>query len=164
MNDHSSPLSQRVRRLLGTGALPAEPPEPLAPPARRPHDTGALFESQIGRLSSALRDLQTIDRQREAELRALRERLAIAEALHRRDLAQRLGPAVRRLDALIAEAAHLLQPAPPPAAATLFERMRAQAALAGAEPARREALLAWASALVDLRAQLAELADERAAP
>jgi hypothetical protein len=202
VSDHTSPLSQRVRRLLGTGSLAheAEAPEatahgthpgvvgahgpassPLPPlgdhygagngahaPAgghaphhfhRRP-DTGALFESQIARLTHVLRELHAIDRAREAELRQLRERLAIAEAVAHAELVERITPAVAQLDALIGEAARLLQPAPePPPTATLFERMRARAS-AVTDQASREALVAWASSLLDLRTQLATLIDQ----
>lgn len=161
MNDQPSPLSQRVRRLLGTSALIAEGrPEHPPPNGHRP-DTGLLFESQISRLSSALRDLRAIDRQREAELRALRERIAIAEAVAQAALVERLSGALGRVDALIEEAARLLQPPPdPPPANTLFDRMRARATASNHELARREALVTWASALIDLRAQIAAVLDE----
>lgn len=160
MNEHTSPLTQRVRRLLGTGALQAELPPPPATGARVP-DTGALFESQLSRLSAALRDLRTIDLQREAELRALRERLAIIDAVHQVAVAQQLAPALSRIDTMINEATHTLQPAAdPPPAATLFERMRARAAARDSEQSHRETLMALATALVDLRAQLASLVEE----
>lgn len=186
MTDHSSPLTQRVRRLLGTSRFVAQaepPPTPAAPLAhgpaapplthapagssvtphnpRRP-DTGALFESQITRLSLVLRELHAIDRAREAELHQLRERLAVAEAVARAELVERLTPTIAQLDALIGEAARLLQPQPPlepPPTATLFERMRAQS-VAASDQTRREALVAWASALLDLRTQLGALISE----
>lgn len=160
VNEHTSPLTQRVRRILGTGALQAERPAAPAASARVP-DTGALFESQLGRLSAALRDLRAIDLQREAELRALRERLAIVEAVQQLAVAQRLAPALSHIDTMITEATRVLQPAPePPPTATLFERMRARAAARDSEPSHREALLGLAAALVDLRAQLATLLEE----
>jgi hypothetical protein len=202
VSDHPTPLSQRVRRLLGTGSLAPEAAAPEAtadathpdvgdpytpangarPPGgstyssgngahppigghlshhfqRRP-DTGALFESQIARLSGVLRELHAIDRAREAELRQLRERLAIAEAVAHAELLERIVPAVAQLDALIGEAARLLQPAPePPPTATLFERMRVRAA-AVTDQTSRESLVAWASSLLDLRTQLASLIDQ----
>jgi hypothetical protein len=161
LNEHPSTLTQRVRKLLGTGPLAGERPDQPAAPERQASDSGALFESHISRLSSALRELRAIDRQREAELRSLRERLAIVEELHRLTTAERLTPALRRVDALIEEAARLLQPAPePPAAATPFERMRARAAARNTDAALRAALVTWAVALMDVRAQLAALADE----
>lgn len=160
LNDHISPLSQRVRRRLGAGPLPPEP-QSSAPSAARVADTGALFESQFGRLSEALRELRAIDRRREAELRALRERLAIVEAVHQERVAQQIAPALGRIDAMIRETAHVLQPAPePPPTATLFERMCARAAARDPGLTHREALLALAAALVDLRAQLAAMVEE----
>lgn len=168
VNDYPSPLTQRVRRLLGTGAFAQEAERPprstngahAAPrPPHRP-DSGVQFESQINRLSLVLRELHAIDRAREAELRQLRERVAIAEAVAHARLAERLVPLVAQLDAMIGEAARLLQPAPPPPpSATLFDRMRARAA-AGGDQAGRAALVAWASALIDLRTQLAALVEE----
>ncbi|GAB4425302.1 MAG: hypothetical protein OHK0015_05200 [Chloroflexi bacterium OHK40] len=170
MSDQASPFTQRVRRLIGSGvpdpqASPppnrpqSEPPPP--PPGPRFLDTGVLFESQIGRLSAALRDLRAIDRQREAELRALRERAAIADAVARATLAAQIAPALARIDALIHEAARLLQPLPElPPGATLFERMRARRTAASLTPTQRDALVAWAAMLADLRTQLAELMED----
>jgi len=173
VNDYSSPLTQRVRRLLGTSSFAQEAERPsrsangahsaagnsAATRAQRRPDSGALFESQINRLALVLRELHAIDRAREAELRQLRERLAIAEALAHARMSERLTPLVAQLDALISEAARLLQPMPPPPpTATLFERMRARAAVSDQES--RAALLSWASALIDLRTQLAALTEE----
>jgi hypothetical protein len=147
-----------VRRRIGAGALQAQPTAAIDSSAI---DTGALFESQFGRLSAALRELRAIDRRREAELRALRERLAIIEAVHQATLEQQLAPALSSIDAMIRETAHVLQPVPaPPATATLFERMCARAAVRDPGYTHREALLALASALVDLRAQLAAIVEE----
>jgi hypothetical protein len=82
------------------------------------------------------------------------------DAVQQLALAERLAPLLRRLDLLIDEAVLLLQPPPePPPMATLFERMRAQVQPAR-EGASRERLLAWATALVELRAQLGALAAE----
>lgn len=169
MTDHTSPLSQRVRRLLGAGSHATAdevPPQNGRHAATHGHhgqgrpDTGVLFESQIARLGNVLRELHAIDRAREAELRHLRERLAIADAQAQTALVERLAPTIAQLDALIGEAARMLQPAPePPPAATLFERMRARSAATGQQTSR-EALLAWASALLDLRTQLAALIDQ----
>jgi hypothetical protein len=149
-----------VRRRLGAELRPQEPP--AAPPlSSRVIDTGLLFESQLSRLSASLRELRAIDRQREAELRALRERLAILDAVHQVGVAKRLTPTLQRLDALIEEASRLLQPPPaPPPTATLFERMRAQTYASAPGSASRELLVAWAAALIDLRAQLAEFVQE----
>lgn len=176
MTDPSSLLAERVRRLLGPDqaghdAGPPQPsalhqgasPQPSAPSpdtqgrGRTRPDSGALFESQLSRLNHAIRDLHAIDRAREIELRHLRERLAIAEATAHAELVERLAPVLAQLDALIGEAARLLQPPPAPSpATTLFERMQARAA---GERARREALVAWASTLIDLRLQLAALGE-----
>ncbi|NTU79853.1 MAG: hypothetical protein HGA45_10695 [Chloroflexales bacterium] len=155
MTDRTSPLTQRVRRRIGTGGLSADAGPPSVSPGGQAHpDTGALFETQIVRLSSALRELYAIDRQREAELRQMREQARLA-AEHARALAATLA----QLDALIAEVNRLLQPAPdPPPSSTLFERMLAHAA-ASSEHTRREALIAWASGLIDLRTRLAALLD-----
>ncbi len=159
MTDRNSPLTQRVRRLLGTGSLN---PDALAPPIASPTahgqvrpDTGTLFENQIDRLSAALRELYAIDRQREAELCQMREQAHIAEE-HARALTETLA----QLDTLIAEVNHLLHPAAePPHATTLFERMRVRATPAS-EHAYREALIIWAAGLLDLRARLAALVGE----
>ncbi|HMQ33787.1 MAG TPA: hypothetical protein PKD53_23845, partial [Chloroflexaceae bacterium] len=76
MNDYSSPLTQRVRRLLGASGYAQEAERPsssasgapgasgarAAPRAQRRPDSGALFESQIHRLSQVLRELHAIDR------------------------------------------------------------------------------------------------------
>jgi hypothetical protein len=161
VTDHTSPLTQRVRRLLGASSLPPEVDSPhVTPNGHRRPDTGVLFENQITRLSHVLRELHAIDRAREAELRQLRERVAIAEAVAHAELVERLAPTIAQLDALIGDAARLLQPtAEPPPAATLFERMRVRATTV-TDQARREALVAWASSLLDLRTQLASLLDE----
>jgi hypothetical protein len=160
VNDPRSPLSQRVRRLLvrdGGGAVPL----PHPPPHQRPLDSGMLFESQLARLSKTLRDLRAIDRQREAELRALRERVAIADAVAQAAFAERLAPALARIDGLVAEIALLLQPPPePPPSATLFERMRARRTPTQLSQAQRELLLTWAGLLADLRVHLAAMAEE----
>jgi hypothetical protein len=161
VTDHTSPLTQRVRRLLGANSLTpeAEGSHASSNGHRRP-DTGVLFENQITRLSHVLRELHAIDRAREAELRQLRERVAIAEAMAHAELVERLAPTIAQLDALIGEAARLLQPtAELPPAATLFERMRIRAT-AVTDQARREALVTWASSLLDLRTQLAALLEE----
>jgi hypothetical protein len=160
VNDPRSPLAQRVRRLLvreGRGAVAL----PHPPPHQRPIDSGMLFESQLARLSKTLRDLRAIDRQREAELRALRERVAIADAVAHAVFAERLAPALARIDGLVAEITVLLQPPPePPASATLFERMRARRASTGVTQAERELLLGWAALLADLRLHLASMAED----
>lgn len=159
MTNPRSPLAQRVRRRLGAGQSRPQPP-PAPPSGGHSFDAGPRFEAQLGLVSAALRELGALDRRREAELRALRERLAILDALQQFALAERLAPALRRLDVLIEEAAHLLQPPPePPPMATLYERMRAQAHPAPA-PASREQLFRWASTLVEVRAQLSELVAE----
>jgi hypothetical protein len=154
LTDRTSPLTQRVRRLLGTSGLSANPgPPPTPPDGPARSDTGTLFETQIARLSTALHELYAIDRQREAELRQMREQARLAEE-HARALAATLA----QLDALIAEVNRVLQPAPdPPPASTLFERMLARAS-ASSEHSRREALVVWASGLIDLRTRLAALA------
>jgi hypothetical protein len=120
-----------------------------------------LFESQLARLSKTLRDLRAIDRQREAELRALRERVAIADAVAQAAFAERLAPALARIDGLVAEIAVLLQPPlEPPPSATLFERMRARRSAAQVTLAQRELLLGWAALLADLRLHLASMAED----
>jgi hypothetical protein len=73
---------------------------------------------------------------------------------------ERLVPVVAQLDALIGEAARLLQPAPAPLpTATLFERMRVRAS-AVTDQTSRESLVAWASSLIDLRTQMAAMLDQ----
>jgi len=72
-----------------------------------------------------------------------------------------LEAALARIDALIHEAARLLQPLPElPPGATLFERMRARRTAASLTPTQRDALVAWAAMLADLRTQLAELMED----
>lgn len=145
MTERSSPLNQRLRRLLGTGNLSA-PPVPTAETGR-PRDTGLLFESQITRLSQALIDLRTIDQQREAELCALREQIGLAQG--------RTQLALAELDALITLVERQVAPAPP--ADTLFERMRARSTTAALGSERRTELLEWAAALRRVRAKLREI-------
>lgn len=142
MSDRSSPLNQRLRRLLGTNSLNA----PDAPPSGdgRPNDSSMLFESQITRLSQALLDLRTLDQQRASELCELRDQLRLNQS--------RVHAALHDLDELIAAVeAQLL---PPPPAATLFERMRARSTAAQITPERRAELLAWLTALKRLRVKL----------
>jgi len=160
VNDPRSPIAQRVRRLLvksGRDAVPLPPSRPH----QRQIDSGTLFETQLARLSQTLRDLRAIDRQREAELRALRERVAIADAVAQAAFAARLAPALARIDALMSEIALFLQPPPElPPSATLFERMRARRSTMQLTQAQREMLLGWASLLADLRLHLAAMVEE----
>jgi hypothetical protein len=142
VTERSSPLNQRLRRLLGTGSLSA-PPAPIAETGR-PRDTGLLFESQITRLSQALIDLRTIDQQRETELCTLREQIGLVQI--------RTQVALNEIDALITLVERQVVPAPP--ADTLFERMRARSATAALSSERRTELLEWAAALRRVRAQL----------
>jgi predicted RecB family endonuclease len=120
-----------------------------------------LFESQLSRLSTTLRDLRAIDRQREAELRALRERVAIADAKAQAVFAARMKPALAQIDAMLGQVSVLLQaPLEPPPSATHFERMRARRSTATLTAAQRETLLSWAGLLADLRVHLAALVEE----
>lgn len=144
MSERSSPLNQRLRRLLGTGSLNAPPTSAASDGRPRGTDTGLLFESQITRLSQALIDLRTIDQQREAELCALRTQLSLAQ--------DRVQAALSELDTLID--AFEAQLAPPGAATTLFERMCARNATTALGADRRAELVAWLTTLRSLRGQL----------
>jgi hypothetical protein len=150
VTERSSPLNQRLRRLLGTGSLNA-PPTPAASDGRPPRetDTGLLFESQITRLSQALIDLRAIDQQREAELCALRTQLGLTQ--------DRVHAAISELDTLIG--AIEAQVAPPTPAATLFERMRSRNAATALGADRRAELVTWLMTLRSLRAQLRAVAE-----
>jgi hypothetical protein len=149
VTERSSPLNQRLRRLLGTGSLNAPPMSAASDGRSRETDTGLLFESQITRLSQALIDLRAIDQQREAELCALRTQLNLAQ--------DRVQAALSELETLIA--ALEAQLAPPGAATTLFERMRARNAATALGTDRRAELVAWLTTLKNLRTQLRVVAE-----
>ncbi|PDW04275.1 hypothetical protein [Candidatus Viridilinea mediisalina] len=142
MSDRSSPLNQRLRRLLGTNSLHA--PDQAPSGDKRPPDSSLLFESQITRLSQALLDLRTLDQQRASELCELRDQLRLTQS--------RVHAALHDLDELIGAIEGQLRPPPP--AATLFERMRASSTAPNLEPERRAELSAWLTALKRLRIKL----------
>ncbi|RRR72667.1 MAG: hypothetical protein EI684_09850 [Candidatus Viridilinea halotolerans] len=143
MAERSSPLNQRLRRLLGTNSLNAPADAPASEEGRK-HDSSLLFESQISRLSQALLDLRALDQQRTAEFAGLRDQLRLTHS--------RIHAALQDVDALID--AVEIQLMPPPPDATLFERMRARSAATNLSPERRAELLTWLTALKRLRATL----------
>lgn len=145
MTDRTSSLNQRVRRLLGTGALGAPPPPPAANGHVSP-DTGQLFESQLARLSHALQDLRAIDQKREAEMRELRTHLCEAET--------RTANALAAIDALIAVVEQAATPMQSFPATTPFERMRARSLGQSLDPAQREAMAVLVIALRRIREEL----------
>ncbi|MFV9503054.1 MAG: hypothetical protein AB4911_00670 [Oscillochloridaceae bacterium umkhey_bin13] len=145
MTDRTSSLNQRVRRLLGTGALGPPPPPPDAN-GHLPHDTGQLFESQLARLSHALQDLRAIDQKREAEMRELRAHLHNADA--------RTAQALAAIDALLAAVEPATAPVQALPGATPFERMRARSLGQSLDPAQREAMAVWVIALRRIREEL----------
>lgn len=152
MSERLSPLTQRVRRLLGTGSL-APPTLPIshergseiAPlphsqhhqPHRPTSDSAALFETRIASLSHLLEELRSVDRQREAELRAMREQISDAHEQARLDLLRSLEQALAELDDALRISRTLLTPPEQLPATTLYERMRARIA-AGQRPDSRQ--------------------------
>jgi len=158
VSERFSPLSQRVRRLIGSGSLvlaPADNPEPARP---APSPTSSLFEARIALLSHMLDELRTVDLQREDELRALREQIRHARQRARRELLAALAPALGEIDVLLQRGQSLLAPPPEPPA-TLFERMRAGAP-PRPDPQQREQVAAIVARLAVVRAQLAALGEE----
>lgn len=171
MSERLSPLSQRVRRLLGTSALsldhpyhphavqePAERPTPTASPGSR-SETGTLFEARITKLSHVLEELRAVDRQRESELRALREQLNTTHERARHELTQRLRATLGEIDALLAIGQRLLEPPPPPPPSTLFERMRSRMGHRQLTPEQESIVGEWVAGLRLVRERLVELLD-----
>ncbi|NTV64685.1 MAG: hypothetical protein HGA65_14300 [Oscillochloris sp.] len=149
--ERSSPLTQRVRRLLGTREMAVRSATMVRPLSSVPGDTSALFESQLAQLSATLAELRASDRRREAELRALR---AIV-----RDADER----ARSLDLVLAEIDDLLQlsqslletPEDQLPATTLFERMRARMGVTNRlDPHQREAISDLVARLSTVREQI----------
>lgn len=163
MSERLSPLTQRVRRLLGTTSLAPAPINDAAPrPLTRAGDTAALFEARVAKLSHLIEELRAVDLQREDELRALREQIARAQHRSHPDLATILAPTIAELDIALLIGRGLLAPPSEPPQTTLFERMRARVAAHNPETLRqREQLAALVDRLATVRSYLAALAAER---
>ncbi|MBX0328648.1 hypothetical protein K2Z83_13275 [Oscillochloris sp. ZM17-4] len=149
--ERPSPLTQRVRRLLGTHELVERPATMVRPLLSVPNDTSALFESQLSQLSASLAELRAADRRRDAELRALRAIVRDAD-----DRARSLGMALTEIDELLRAGRALLDPAEEPdQPTTLFERMRAR--IGGTnrlEPRQREVLAELLARMAGVREQI----------
>lgn len=167
VSDRLSPLSQRVRRLLGTGSLSldnhhrahaeADPPaerKPTAPVAGQRSETATLFEARITKLSHVLDELRAVDRQREAELRTLREQLSTAHEHTRHKLTENLHATLAQIDALLAIGQRLLDPPPLPPPTTLFERMRSRMGHRHLDPEQRVIIEEWVAGLRLVRERL----------
>lgn len=149
--ERSSPLTQRVRRLLGTRELAVRPATMVRPLSTVPGDTSALFESQLSQLSANLAELRAADRRRDAELRALR--LIVRDADER---ARSLDLVLTEIDDILRTGRMLIEApeeqAPP---TTLFERMRARiGATNRLDPRQRETLAEMVVRLTTIREQI----------
>ncbi len=154
--ERSSPLTQRVRRLLGTRELTARPATMARPRSPLPGDTSALFESQLSQLSSTVSELRSADRRRDAELRALRSLVRDADE-RTRDLRLVLA----EVDELIRAGRALLDlPEDQPQPTTLFERMRARiGATSRLDPRQREMLAELVARMASVREQIRSCID-----
>lgn len=172
MSERLSPLSQRVRRLLGTSALSLDRPYPAhaapepvidrPPPAPAPasrSETGALFEARIAKLSHVLDELRAVDRQRESELRTLRDQLSVAHERARHELTQHLRATLGEIEALLAIGQRLLEPPPAPPPTTLFERMRSRMGHRQLTPEQEAMVNEWVSRLRLVRERLIGMLD-----
>jgi hypothetical protein len=149
--ERSSPLTQRVRRLLGTRELAVRPSTMVRPISAVPGDTSALFESQLSQLSSTLAELRAADRRRDAELRALRSIVRDAD-----ERARSLDTALSEIDELLRAGRALLDtPDDTPPQTTLFERMRARiGATSRLDPRQREVLAELIARMTNVREQI----------
>jgi hypothetical protein len=166
VSERFSPLTQRVRRILGNGHPSADfvhrngrMPLPYTPASPRQSEPGPAFDVRLARLNSLLDELRLADRQREAELRLLREQLRASRQIARREAARNLLPILAEVDLLIALGRTLLDPPPPPPPTTLFERMRTRATAAQQPQSPPAALGAWINTLVLLRSRIEALID-----
>ncbi|NTW01878.1 MAG: hypothetical protein HGA19_11405 [Oscillochloris sp.] len=149
--ERSSPLTQRVRRLLGTRELAVRSSTMVRPLSALPGDTSALFENQLAQLSTTLVELRAADRRREAELRALRAIVRDAD-----ERAQSLSIALTEIDELLRTARALLEaPEEPLQQTTLFERMRARiSATSRLDPRQREVMAELIARMTNVREQI----------
>jgi hypothetical protein len=167
VSERFSPLTQRVRRILGNNHTRAElvhhngrTPLRFAPPSPRQLEPSPAFDARLARLSGLLEELRLADRQREAELRLLREQLRASRQIARREVARNLLPLLAEVDVLIALGRTLLDPPPPPPPTTLFERMRARVRAAQQPHEPPAALVTWIDTLVLLRSRIEALIEE----
>lgn len=149
--ERSSPLTQRVRRLLGTRELAVRPTTMVRPLSSVPGDTSALFESQLAQLSATLAELRAADRRREAELRVLR--LIVRDADER---ARSLNLVLTEIDDLLRAGQALIEaPEDSYPQTTLFERMRARiGASSRLDSRQREVLAELIGRLTGVREQI----------
>lgn len=160
MSERSSPLTQRVRRILATEHPNAEPQHRhssaalLRPAQLRHSDAQLAFDGRLARLNGIIEELRQADRQRDAEIGVLREQLRLSREVARREVALDLLPLLSEVDVLIALARTLLDPPPPPPPTTLFERMCARVGAAKPPEQPPAALMAWLNTLLLLRSRL----------
>ncbi|WP_129632050.1 hypothetical protein [Candidatus Oscillochloris fontis] len=148
--ERTSPLTRRVRRLLGTSDLRPTPPA-------HPLETSIRLESQVAQLSAKLNDLRISQRQHEAEVERLREELRLAKQ-HQQQLQQVLNT----IEDLLHTNRQLIEPPSDlSSTATLFERMCARiGANHRLDPHYRETLTQMAEQLTHVRDTLREALGE----
>lgn len=151
MTERSSPLSQRVRRLISATTPGPSNASVAYPSPGPPAEPAPLLETPIARLAAAIADLRAFESRREAELRVLRAQLREAE-----NHSQLLSQALAEVDNLLNSAQSLLNSAEErPTEQTLFDRMRARAVTTSRlEQHQREAIGELVLRLSALREQL----------
>ncbi|NJN16658.1 MAG: hypothetical protein HC822_10490 [Oscillochloris sp.] len=159
MADRLSPLTNRVRRLLGTGDLHDNLTDHVVASngSHTRGSTATLFEARLSKLSQVLEELRAVDLQREAELKALREQMALLREQNRRELLLAINAMVDELDAVIVMGRrmnHTSDETP----RTPFERMCAQAS-ARIDAGHQESLQMLLNNLAEVRRRLLALSE-----
>ncbi len=146
--ERTSPLTRRVRRLLGTPDTTLLPTAPSRAHGTAPLDPSIRLESQVAQLSAKLNELRNSQRQQEAELLRLREVLHVAE-----ERQEALKHVLAEVEDLLHTNHQLLAPPPDlPPTATLFERMCARiGANHRLDPHHRETLSQMGERLTHVR-------------